>query len=90
MALGNGSGPTAVRTAREPRDFSKSARPLISHTAPRIENQGTVTPRLSRRPPNKIFRDELFIASGVETISLDLAGGGTRCLQAVLESEDGR
>jgi hypothetical protein len=90
MECRNGSGPTAVRTAHEPRDFSKSARPLISHTAPRIQKQGTVTPRLSRRPPNKIFRDELFIASRVETIPLNLVGGGTRCLQAVLESEDER
>jgi DNA repair protein RadD len=29
----NGLGPAAVRTACEPQDFSKSARPLISHTA---------------------------------------------------------
>ena len=43
MVPRNGSGPTTAATAREPRDFSEPARPLISTTASRIHNQSAAT-----------------------------------------------
>jgi hypothetical protein len=42
--------------------------------------------KLSRRPPNRPFRDRLFESAGFEDLPISLAGGACRTLQAVLES----
>jgi hypothetical protein len=54
-----------------------------SDTAKRIH-------KLSRRPPNRPFRDQLFESTGFEELLIGLAGGACRTLQAVLEAEGDR
>jgi hypothetical protein len=46
--------------------------------------------KLSRRPPNRPFRDQLFEGAGFEELIIGVAGGACRRLQAVLESEGER
>jgi hypothetical protein len=39
--------------------------------------------------PNRPFRDDAYAASGLGGLTIDVAGGACRTLQAVLESEYG-
>jgi hypothetical protein len=46
--------------------------------------------KLSRRPPNRPFRDELFQSAGFDSLLISVTGGACRTLQSVVQSEDER
>lgn len=78
MRFSNGSGPTAVRTAREPPDFSVPARPLISHTAPPNPVQAVLRPH----QVDLIDRIDAAIAGGDHRLIAQLATGGGKTIIA--------
>jgi hypothetical protein len=81
---------------RDPASLSAGRR-----AGPRIDNQNHdirsyATPDsapqrpISRRKPNPPFRDDVCAASGLGGLTIDVVGGASRPLQAVLESEGDR
>jgi hypothetical protein len=40
---------------------------------------------LARRPPNRLFRDDLIAASGLDSLSVGVAGGADRRLLDLIE-----